>query len=296
MVSKFPLDFSNFELEITNRCNLACPRCSRTDFIEMFPKAWVNSDLNLDDFKRFIAPVLDKINIFEFKGTMGDPIFHPEFGKWVKWCKTVNKKVYIHTNAQAGSALWKSVYPFLDKNDKITLGIDGLPHDFMQYRINAKWKNIEACVDALKDKTTLVWQFIRFRYNQDEVNKAKALSKSMQFDDFVVIESNRWKDENDWLKPAENSIDRPSYNQEIDPVCVKSPMHIVTADGYYMPCCMLIDHRFRYKTPWAKTFNITKCTIEDVIKSSIAQEFFAKLDTTSAPDYCKFNCGKCNGI
>jgi MoaA/NifB/PqqE/SkfB family radical SAM enzyme len=295
MVSKVPLDFSNFELEITNRCNLECLRCARTDFIEQFPKAWQNYDLNLSDFKKFINPVIDQVHIFEFKGTMGDPIFHPNFIDWIKWAKSIDKKVKIHTNGQSGPALWRKLSLLLDNEDTVILGIDGLPSNFMYYRINARWKNIEHCVEELKGICTLVWQYIIFKYNQDNVEEAKQLSIDLGFDNFMIMNSNRWLNEKDWLKPN-NAQSRPSEKQEIDPDCFKNPMHIVTADGYYMPCCYLIDHHYRYKTPWAKTFDIQKVTINDVIKSSVAMDFFAKLTNESAPNYCRFNCGKCNGI
>lgn len=292
MVSSFPLDFSNFELEITNRCNVACPRCARTDFIEKFPKAWTNTDLDLDVFVKFIDPILDQIKIFEFKGTMGDPIFHPQFIDWIKWVKAQRKQVYIHTNGQAGRVLWQGLVEHLDKNDRVTLGIDGLPKSFMTYRVNANWKNIEACIEILKGKTTLIWQFIPFSYNDHEINEAKTLSKQLGFDEFFLLESDRWEID-DWLKPQVSAKDRPTLDQDISPQCLDKPMHVVTADGYYMPCCMLIDHRFRYKTPWAKAFNIQQSTIKDVINSRISSEFFANLNNESAPRYCRFNCGKC---
>lgn len=297
MGSRFPSDFSNFELEITDRCNLACPRCSRTELLEKFPNVKLNHDLDLEAFGTFIAPVLDEIKIFEFKGTMGEPIFHPKFLDWVSWAKAAGKRVFIHTNGQAGKSLWKKLSALLDKDDKVILGIDGMPHDFMKYRVNAKWKNLEAAIEALKGKTHLVWQFIVFSYNEHEINDAKQLSSSLGIDEFQVIHSPKWREGSDWLKPIGegNSMPRGTIAKEVDPDCLTRPMHIVTADGYYMPCCYLIDPRWRYKTPWAKTYNIKSCSVNDVMKSSIGNEFFAKLTSESAPDYCRFQCGKCNG-
>jgi len=295
MASSFPQDFSNFELEITNRCNLACPRCARTDMIERFPKAWKHNDLSLDAFIKFITPVLDQINIFEFKGTMGDPIFHPQFIKWVSWCKAQGKNVYIHTNGQAGKSIWNKLSSLLTPNDKVVVGIDGTPDNFMQYRINAKWKNIEEVVKALKHKTHLVWQYIIFSYNETNIEEARELSRDYGFDEFLLVNSDRWIDNADWLKPSEGR-DRPVTDKtnDISPDCLSRPMHIVTADGYYMPCCYLVDHRWRFKTPWARQFNINDCTINDIIKSSSSNEFYAKLTNETAPDYCRFCCGKCN--
>ena len=295
MASSFPLDFSNFELEITNRCNLACPRCSRTDLISLYPKHWKDADLDIDDFKTFIDPVLADIKIFEFKGTLGDPIFHPRFLDWIAWCKDQHKKVKIHTNGQAGARLWEQLAGKLNYDDTVILGIDGLPHDFMKYRINARWNNIEACADALAGHVDLRWQYIVFSYNQHEVEQARLMSLEMGFNGFDVIHSNRWLDGDDWLRPDGDSLPRNTIDRGVDPACLKKPMHIVSADGYYMPCCYLIDDRWRYKSPWAKTFKIQDCDINDVIRSSISDEFFAKLNDESAPEYCRFQCGRCDG-
>lgn len=289
-MSNFPMDFSNFELEITNRCNLACPGCSRTDFIERFPKAWRNHDLDLDDFKKFIEPIIDEIEVFEFKGTMGDPIFHPRFLRWIEWCKSLGKRVSIHTNGQAGDGLWKKLATVVDSNDKITLGIDGLSKDFTKYRINANWKNIESCAKIMSGRVKLVWQFIIFIYNEHEIEEARQLSKTMGFDEFVAIESKHWDSDAAWVRSSNDTS-----ADVFDPQCMQSPTHIVTADGHYMPCCHLIDHRVRYKTPWSKEFNIKEFGINDVIKSSISGDFFAKLDDMNAPDYCRTICGRCDG-
>jgi len=295
MVSSFPLDFSNFELEITNRCNLACPRCSRTDLISLYPKHWKDSDLDLDVFKRFIAPVLSEIQIFEFKGTLGDPIFHAYFLDWIYWCKSQRKRVKIHTNGQAGKRLWERLVDFLDQDDSVILGIDGMPDDFMKYRINARWSNIEDCANTLAGRVDLRWQFIVFSYNVNEIGQAQQLSREMGFNGFDVIHSNRWLDGEDWLKPADYSLPRNTTDRSIDPACLKKPMHIVSADGYYMPCCYLIDDRWRYKSPWATAFKIQDCDIDSVIRSSISSEFFANLNDESAAEYCRFQCGKCDG-
>ena len=291
----FPLDFSNFELEITNRCNLGCPRCSRTDMIDMFPKAWRNHDLSLDDFKVFIAPILDQVKVFEFKGTLGDPIFHPDFIDWISWCKESGKSVHIHTNGQAGNNLWSRLVALLDKSDSVTLGIDGMPDDFMRYRINANWKNIATSAAILAGKVRLRWQFIVFSYNQHEIESARALSQEMKFDEFFVFHSNRWLQGDDWLRPTEARPRSTVSAAKLSPTCLRSPMHVVSADGFYFPCPMYIDPRGRYKSPWAKAFDIRKCDINDVINSSISRDFFAKLNDESALPYCRFQCGKCDG-
>ena len=292
----FPINFKKFEVEITNRCNVKCPRCARTVFLEDFPTLWKNYDLSLDDFAKFIKPRLPEIETFQFKGTNGDPIFHPNFIQWVEWCKENNKAVQIHTNGNAGKNLWNNLVGLLDKSDRVILAIDGIPNNFMKYRINAKWENIVTCAEILKNKCTLEWQYIIFSYNYKNIDEAKAISKAMGFDKFEIYKSDRWE-ENDWLKPPENFVEESTYNKAdsytLEPDCLNKSMHIVSADGYYIPCCHLVDHRWRYKTPWSNTFNIKKCTINNIINSQVSNEFFNKLNDKMAPNYCKVSCNKC---
>lgn len=295
MESKFPMDFSNFELDITNRCNLGCPRCSRTELIQSYPRYWKDKDLEIHELEKFVQPIMDQIKIFEFKGTLGDPIFNPKFIEWIRWCKQHNKTVFIHTNGQAGPRLWDKLADLITPRDKVVVGIDGMPHDFMRYRINAQWKNIESLANSLAGKVNLVWQYIKFSYNHHEVEDARKLSADMGFNEFMLVNSSRWISDDDWLMPPGSLPKKQMTTPEIHPQCFDRPMHIVSSDGFYFPCAMYIDDRARYKSPWARTFDIRKTTINDVIKSSISTDFFAKLNDESAPNYCRFQCGKCHG-
>ena len=40
-------NITGFTIEPTNICTLKCPKCSRTQFIEQFPRQWKNKQLNL---------------------------------------------------------------------------------------------------------------------------------------------------------------------------------------------------------------------------------------------------------
>ena len=302
----FPIDFSRFEVEITNRCNIKCPRCARTTFIEEFPTLWRDEDLLLEDFVKFIEPVIDQIDTIQFKGAHGDPIFHPKFIQWISWCKENNKRVMINTNGQAGKNLWSRLVDLLDKSDRVTLGIDGIPTNFMQYRIGAKWNNIVTCVEHLKNKCYLEWQYIVFNFNYNNIQEAEELSKEMGFDSFFVMNTGRWDGKDDPYKPPvlDNSLiteGDKTYDlysnisnldniTDIDPQCLREPKHYISADSYYIPCCHIADYRWRLISPWSRLFNIKNHTILDVINSEISNNFFSSLESHN---YCKINCGKC---
>ena len=287
-------DFSTIELELTDRCNLACPRCARTVFAEQFPNVPLTNDLDLETFIPFIEPVLDQVVEFQLKGTHGDPIFHPQLSVWLKKFKEWNKRVVIHTNAQAGLPFWQRIREFLDDRDEVIFGIDGIPENFAQYRVNAKWSNIEAAHSQLQGKCHTVWQYIVFSYNENNIEEARQLSEIMGFDDFIVIHSDRWLDNDDPLKPSsKHSRPRPDYQGGFDPVCVKQPMHFISADGYYIPCCYLADFRWRFKSGIGRNYPIVDQTILDVMASKRLQKFNKSIVDNSPIQACQFNCGGC---
>lgn len=81
----------------------------------------------------------------------------------------------------------------LTKDDHITFAIDGLEDTNHLYRKNAKWNSIMTAIDTLKDRLfKMTWQFIPFKHNQHQIFEAGNLSKTLGFDEFKLLQSDRW--------------------------------------------------------------------------------------------------------
>ena len=181
-------NFYKMEVEITNRCNVKCPRCPRTVFKEQFKRSMNTHDLSLEDFVKFIEPTVDELQILKFKGTDGDPIFHPKFLDWIEWAKSENLKVVIHTNGNIGSkSFWEKLAVMLDKKDRVILGIDGTPENFTEYRVGSIWKNVLTAITELASNCHLEWQYIVFKYNQDNIDETRELSQQLTYNSFTVL-------------------------------------------------------------------------------------------------------------
>jgi pyruvate-formate lyase-activating enzyme len=284
-------------------CTLKCPRCSRTEFIEQFPKRWTNKNLNLDHLKSFLdIDLKDKsINIC---GTYGDAIYYDRLFDLIEHFKSSGARISLVTNGSYKSQeWWAQLRDLLDQNDKITFGIDGLPTNFTTYRVNADWASISKGIEILrKGPVNLSWQYIRFSYNEHDIEETKKLSESLGFNDFFVRESERWDHGTEWLTPksdisfiSQSKVEWKNTNKnvEVNAQCKNTnSSHYISADGFYAPCCFVAEHRWYYKTEFYKNqdrYDISKTTITEVLDR--LKDFYNTLEDAKL-NYCTFNCPK----
>lgn len=298
---------AGFHIEPTNMCTLKCPRCARTKFIEQFPSQWYNKNLNLTHLKQFLDIDLKSKNI-SLCGNYGDPIYYPQLFEMIAYFKQAGAAVLIATNGSYKSwDWWRQLADLLDYKDTVTFGIDGIPNNFTQYRINADWLSIKLGIDILtKTDVKTVWQYIPFSFNEDTIEQAQQLSQTLGFDEFLILPSDRW-DENDTLKSANyvgnqtpaivNWRNETSANRtnDITPKCKNlNNQHYISANGYYMPCCFVGDHRFYYKSEFYKNqtqYDISNTTISKILASSQSKDFYNTLEDAKL-NYCTYNCPK----
>jgi len=288
-------------IEPTNMCTLKCPRCSRTEFINQFPKKWTNKNLDLDALKNFLDIDLSDKDI-NLCGTYGDPIYYNRLFEMVEYFKKMGSKINIATNGSYQSAAWwQQLGDLLDSNDQITFGIDGMPDNFIKYRINADWKSIRTGIDILREKSVKMrWQFIPFSYNEDQIDQARNLALSLGFSNFFVLNSERWDHGAEALTPktidfiSESKIKwKQGVDILVDPQCKKNNKdHYISADGFYTPCCYAAEHRWYYKSEFYKNkdlYDISKTTLSEVLDN--LKNFYNTLEDAKL-NYCTFNCPK----
>jgi len=163
-------------------------------------------DMTTENFKKIL-------NFFEeitFCGQISDPIFHPKFIEFLKLCR--DKKVTVHTAASHKKEDWYRKAFEANTNAYWTFGIDGLPKDSHKYRINQDGEHLfkMACM-ASKIVKRVKWQYLIFKYNENDIDKAKKLAK----DNNLILElqksSRFW--ENDPLMPENKDyyIERKNY-------------------------------------------------------------------------------------
>ena len=176
----------------THRCTLECPKCLRRSV----PTNNLG-DLSLDSFKKIIS----HFEQIEFCGQISDPIFHPQFIEFLKL--TNNKRVFVHTAASHKPIDWYIEAFDANKSAIWEFGIDGLPKDSHKYRINQDGEYLFEVMKAGKSNGNAIrWQYIIFKYNENDVPEAVELARKHQIP-LQVNKSSRWSGPDDPYKPSE---------------------------------------------------------------------------------------------
>lgn len=296
----------NFHIEPTSKCTLECPLCDRTWFYETFKKRSLH-EIDVDDVVNFVGTGAD----VSMCGNNGDPIYHSRFLDLCQRFKDNNCRMHIHTNGSAKTKQWwQKLNDILTKGDSITFALDGLKDTNHLYRKNAKWKSIMDAVETLRErKFQMIWQFIPFKHNQHQIVEARNLSKKLGFEEFKLLQSDRWLGKKD-LMPDRDYVDEyyehkkavlmdNNYQTEMEPKCIKNKLPsnnlYIDAEGDFYPCCYMGTYRYKYKSafsPKQKLFNIKNNTLNQILEKENIKEFFESTKQfTSAHECCKIECG-----
>jgi len=295
-------EINSLHIEPTNICTLKCSGCARTRFIDQWPQHWQNHNLDVQDLSDFLD-----INIkgkkFLFGGNYGDPIYHPRFHDMISMIKGRGGIAHIVTNgSHRKSEWWVDLCDLLTEDDNVIFSIDGTPENFHIYRENGDWSSIKTAIDiCTKSLTKTTWKYIPFRFNQNDIELARALSKEFGIDEFLVTPSDRFDEHTQHLMPDSDKLGRKLFFQEefkkgkalsVNPKCHRGSDHFITATGHYSPCCYLADHRFYYKTLFGKEkslVDITTTTITKLLSHPKIVEFYAQIPVKPIGG-CQYNC------
>lgn len=288
-------------IELTNKCTLKCPRCSRTEFIQQFPKQWKNIDVDISSLLKFIDIDLTGVKI-HLCGNYGDPIYHDGLIDAVKGFKDRGGILNIATNGSYRSIeWWEDLANYLTSDDQVTFAIDGTSDNFTKYRINADWQSISDGINVIsKSNAKMIWQYILFSYNQNDIEKASRLSEALGFDEFFIMDSGRWDNGTEWLTPTIDNLSKSKLewklgqNIEIDPKCLSQDQHYISANGFYTPCCWMAEHRFYYKSEFhkdKKMYDINEHTLSEILDRNHVINFYNNIKDSKL-DVCQFSCPK----
>ena len=185
----------SFNLEITNRCVLACPECARTG------NPWVKenlSDLPLELLQR-VFPLSERERLDGLRvnlcGAYGDCIYHRQFHDVIRHLKAAGLRLMVETNGSHRKLeWWEKTCELLDDGDVITFSVDGLEDTNHLYRINARWEDIVSAMRLCASRATVSWKFIVFRHNEHQIEAAKALAEDIGVRDITFKKSARFRE------------------------------------------------------------------------------------------------------
>lgn len=193
-------------IEITNKCNAACPMCDRN-----YCGGGTRPELKLcewekDDISRIFSSELTSLRNVLFCGTHGDPMI----AKWsleaVEFVKSNTRAtIEFYSNASGRTRdWWRDLGKTLStrvggkdrhyrQNDLGIFSIDGLEDTNGIYRRHTNFEKIMENATAFIEAGGIArWDFIVFEHNQHQVENARSRARQMGFKEFRLRKTARF--------------------------------------------------------------------------------------------------------
>jgi MoaA/NifB/PqqE/SkfB family radical SAM enzyme len=186
-------------LEITDKCNAACPQCERNLQGGADNPLLPLVELSLADVQTiFPSDFLAQLTSLYANGNWGDAIVARDTLAIFDYFRRSNGtlRLGLHTNGGARPREWWSeLARILQPAGHVVFGIDGLEDTNHLYRRNTRgdviMRNAQAFIDA---GGAADWAFIVFRHNEHQVEGARTLAQRMGFRSFHTKRTARFLD------------------------------------------------------------------------------------------------------
>lgn len=175
-------------VELSNRCNAACPLCPRylNHSLKVNPELDLGS-VSLESFKNwFPLDFVQKSKSWIFCGTNGDPMMAKDAYEILEYVvKNSNAKIQINTNGSIRDVkFWSKMgklfaEPCLNSR-YVVFSVDGLEDTNHIYRRNVKWDSVMKNMKSyVKSGGMAIWDFLIFKHNEHQLGEAEKLAKKM---------------------------------------------------------------------------------------------------------------------
>lgn len=305
------IDYKNIKsvhLEISTRCNAACPMCPRNSFGYDEDLGYPVTDISLAQIKRiFTTDFVKQLNYILINGNFGDFITAKDNLDIVEYFVLYNPsiRIEISTNASGGKpGLWEK----LGSISNVTVGfaLDGLEDTHAIYRRNTNWRTvITNAKKFIAAGGSASWRMINFEHNRHQIDACRQMSRELGFKKFDLLDDGRdsgpvydkqgnlvyhignlpsmvnfeypkkvetWKE---WSKPGDLPEIRLNYykitpvKKQVNCQAKENKQIYVTATGEVYPCCWLGFYpKLEYKHPWQRD----NMFLQNMVKNNNALE------------------------
>ena len=187
-------------LELTHRCNAACPMCARNVNGGAVNPDMPLSELSLADVKAILLPeLIGRLKRIYACGNYGDPMVARDCIEVFRYLREhgPNLNLCLHSNGSARRPEWWRELAGIMKQGPhyLRFGIDGLEDTNHLYRRGADWKTVMRSAEAfIEAGGRAEWDFLVFRHNEHQVEEARRLAQDMGFKEFFVRKTGRFLD------------------------------------------------------------------------------------------------------
>tara|TARA_B100001287_G_scaffold276505_1_gene287608 strand:- start:1282 stop:2358 length:1077 start_codon:yes stop_codon:yes gene_type:complete len=206
-------DIKTIHLEITQKCQAACPMCDRNQNGGALNPHINLDELSLQDCKDIFSPTFIKqLSKMYMCGNLGDPISAKDTLEVFDYFRSNNPDMQLSMNTNAGardSDWWKSLANVLGKNGYVIFSVDGLKETNHMYRQNVQWDKVENAMRSFVGAGGRArWDYLIFEHNQYQVDEAKKLSEEIGFESFVAKKTGRFITANSVKKEKHQAVNR----------------------------------------------------------------------------------------
>ena len=177
------------QIEVTNRCSLACRTCTRLKLPDL-------GDMSLDDFRQMIDS-LGRLDRLWLSG-QGEPLLHPDLPEMVRYCaKQGITNTVIHTSGMPLD-LEMADRLALSGLGELRVSIDGgTPEDMEYLRVGASLEKIIENTRAFVARGTVRTSFytVLNRRNHTSVPLLPRLAASIGVETIYIVETVPFRDE-----------------------------------------------------------------------------------------------------
>jgi MoaA/NifB/PqqE/SkfB family radical SAM enzyme len=181
-------------LELTTRCNAACPQCPRNLSGGAVNPGLPLVELGLGDIRCiFPTELVKRLRKLYACGNYGDPMVAKDTLAIFEHFRAENAAMELgmFTN---GSGRTESFWRALAKvTSYVRFSIDGLEDTNHIYRRGTEWLRIMASVEAfIGAGGRAEWDFIVFKHNEHQIEQARTLAGELGFKRFFVKKTSRF--------------------------------------------------------------------------------------------------------
>lgn len=183
----------HLHIEISSRCNAACPLCPRNFYGYPYNDGYVEHDMTLEEAKKIFAlEFIKQLDEIYVNGNFGDAVMNPETVDIIDYFKSCSPATHIKISTNGGARNKKFWQDLAGLGVEIDFCLDGLEDTHHLYRQNTSYKTV------IKNAQTFIraggkanWKMIKFDHNKHQEDLARQTSQALGFVEFKFTDHGR---------------------------------------------------------------------------------------------------------
>ena len=192
-------EIEEVHLEITQRCNAACPMCDRNENggpVNQHIRG-DEQELSLEDCMDIFTPdFIKQLKVMYMCGNLGDPISANDTLEVFKYFRKHNPNIWLSMNTNAGAKKpewWEELAKVIGRKGAVIFSVDGLENTNHLYRQNVRWEFVERNMKAfIAAGGRARWDYLIFEHSECDVERAEQLAKEWGVEKFMKKKTGRF--------------------------------------------------------------------------------------------------------